>query len=41
MGRSHPALIVNVSLALFAGCASQPPLREAKSVDLDRYVGTW
>lgn len=30
-----------LSVALLGGCAGQPPLRQAKSVDLDRYMGTW
>lgn len=30
-----------VALALLAGCASQPPLKTAAHVDLDRYMGTW
>lgn len=41
MHRSITALFALLSVAILGGCASQPPLREAKHVDLARYMGTW
>lgn len=35
------ALLALLAAALLGGCASQPPLRQAKHVDLARYMGTW
>lgn len=41
MKRPLPVLLALLGVGMLAGCASQPPLREAKNVDLDRYMGTW
>jgi apolipoprotein D and lipocalin family protein len=35
------ALLTLLVVAMLGGCASQPPLRQAKDVDLARYMGTW
>ena len=41
MARRSLSFALLLGIALLGGCASQPPLREAKSVDLQRYMGTW
>ncbi len=41
MRRSATALLGLLTVAMLGGCASHPPLRQAKNVDLDRYMGRW
>lgn len=37
-----PSLLAGLTgLVLLVGCASHPPLRQAKNVELGRYMGTW
>ena len=41
MRRSSHALLGLLTVAMLGGCATHPPLRQAKNVDLDRFMGNW